>query len=198
MKTDELTITGLIFSGIVLTGMWLQSHHQTNKQLLSLQDSYFEAMHTAIEIDTENISLHDAIIELNNYATELEDLIYSEELVKLIKIKEDLRSYSIEERATALALAWTESSWRLNPYHNDDGFTKGPCGVKKYHIEYLADKNINRYSFASCIEMYKLYKYKNSGSKDKAIKEYKGIVTKTYLVGKYNNIRDKILKILKE
>lgn len=27
MKTDELTITGLLFSGIVLAGMWLQSHH---------------------------------------------------------------------------------------------------------------------------------------------------------------------------
>ena len=198
MKTEDLTITGLLFTGLVLSATWFYSHTKTSNHLMALNAQKIEAMNIAIEIDNENISLHDALIELNNYATELEDLIYSEELVKLIKIKEDLRSYSIEERATALALAWTESSWKRNPYHNDDGFTKGPCGVKKYHIEYLADKNINRYSFASCIEMYKLYKYKNSGSKDKAIKAYKGIVTKTYLVGKYNNIRDKILKILKE
>ena len=40
MKTDELTITGLLFSGIVLAGMYLNSQHQINKQLNELQSNY--------------------------------------------------------------------------------------------------------------------------------------------------------------
>lgn len=205
MKTEDLTITGLLFTGVVLLATWIYEDNKAidkylalQSQHLSLQSNYIQAQELVIDIYDENNSLHNSLAMLNNHIDGLEDLVYSGELVKLIKIKEDLRSYSVEERATALAIAWTESTWRLNPYHNDNGFTVGPCGVKEYHIEYLADKNIDRYSFASCIEMYKLYKDKHSGSKDKAIKAYKGIVTKTYLVEKYNNIRDKILNILKD
>lgn len=205
MKNEDLTIIGLLFTGVVLLSTWLYEDNKAidrylalQSQHLSLQSNYIQAQELVIDIYGENNSLHNSLEILNNHIDGLEDLVYSGELVKLIKIKEDLRSYSVEERATALAIAWTESTWRLNPYHNDNGFTVGPCGVKEYHIEYLADKNIDRYSFASCIEMYKLYKDKYSGSKDKAIKAYKGIVTKTYLVEKYNNIRDKILNILKD
>lgn len=197
MKTHELTITGLIFSGIVLAGMWLQTHHQTNKQLLSLQDSYFEAMHTAIEIDTENKSLHNSLTGINEYVDELEAIIHDPELVKLIQIRRDLRGYSIEDRATGYSVSWTEGSFRLDPDHGDNGFTKGPCGITEYHVEYLAELGLNRYSYASCVEIYKFYKEKH-GSRYAAIKAYKGIKTRTDLIDKTLTLRDKILTILKD
>lgn len=86
MKTDELTITGLLFSGIVLAGMWLQSSHKTNKHLLTIQDRYFQAMHVAVQIDEENKSLHDALISMNSaYGKAEEDLQEYEHLEKLKK-----------------------------------------------------------------------------------------------------------------
>ena len=196
MKTDELTITGLLFSGIVLAGVWLQSHHQTNKQLLTLQDNYSQAMHIAVELDTENKSLHSSLIGINEHVDELEEIIHDPELAKLIQIRRDLRSYTIEERATGYSVSWTESSFRLDPDHGDNGFTRGPCGITEYHTEYLADLGLTRYSYASCVEIYKFYKDKY-GSSYKAIKAYKGIKTRTDLIDKTLTLRDKILKILK-
>lgn len=197
MKTDELTITGLLFSGIVLAGMWLQSHHQTNKQLLTLQDSYFQAMHIAVQLDEENKSIHNSIVSINGYVDELEAIVHDPELVKLIQIRRDLRGYSIEERATGYSVSWTESGFRLDPDHGDNGFTKGPCGITEYHIDYLAELGLNRYSYASCIEIYKFYKDKY-GSRYAAIKAYKGIKTRTDLIDKTLTLREKILKILKD
>ena len=197
MKTDELTITGLLFSGIVLVGMWLQSSHQTNKQLLTLQDSYFQAMHIAVQLDEENKSIHNSIVSINGYVDELEEIIHDPELVKLIQIRRDLRGYSIEERAIGYSVSWTESSFRLDPDHGDNGFTKGPCGITEYHIEYLAELGLNRYSYASCVEIYKLYKDKY-GSRYAAIKAYKGIKTRTDLIDKTLTLREKILKVLKD
>ena len=119
MKTEDLTITGLLFSGIVLLSTWTyEDSKATDKYLalqsqhLSLQSHYIQAQELVIDIYDENNSLHKSLAMLNNHIDGLEDLVYSGELVKLIKIKEDLRSYSVEERATALAIAWTESSWR--------------------------------------------------------------------------------------
>ena len=197
MKNDELTITGLLFSGIVLVGMWLQSSHQTNKQLLTLQDSYFQAMHIAVQLDEENKSIHNSIVSINGYVDELEEIIHDPELVKLIQIRRDLRGYSIEERAIGYSVSWTESSFRLDPDHGDNGFTKGPCGITEYHIEYLAELGLNRYSYASCVEIYKLYKDKY-GSRYAAIKAYKGIKTRTDLIDKTLTLREKILKVLKD
>ena len=197
MKTDELTITGLLFSGIVLAGMWLQSSHQTNKQLLTLQDSYFQAMHIAVQLDEENKSIHNSIVSINGYVDELEAIVHDPELVKLIQIRRDLRGYSIEERATGYSVSWTESGFRLDPDHGDNGFTKGPCGITEYHIDYLAELGLNRYSYASCIEIYKFYKDKY-GSRYAAIKAYKGIKTRTDLIDKTLTLREKILKILKD
>lgn len=196
MKTDELTITGLLFSGIVLVGMWLQSSHQTNKQLLTLQDSYFQAMHIAVQLDEENKSIHNSIVSINGYVDELEAIVHDPELVKLIQIRRDLRGYSIEERATGYSVSWTESGFRLDPDHGDNGFTKGPCGITEYHIDYLAELGLNRYSYASCIEIYKFYKDKY-GSRYAAIKAYKGIKTRTDLIDKTLTLREKILKTLK-
>ena len=197
MKTDELTITGLLFSGIVLAGMWLQSSHQTNKHLLTLQDSYFQAMHIAVQLDEENKSMESSLLGINGYVSELEAIVHDPELVKLIQIRRDLRGYSIEERATGYSVSWTESGFRLDPDHGDNGFTKGPCGITEYHIDYLAELGLNRYSYASCIEIYKFYKDKY-GSRYAAIKAYKGIKTRTDLIDKTLTLREKILKILKD
>ena len=196
MKTDELTITGLLFSGIVLAGMYLTSQHQINKQINELQSNYTQAMTVAVELDEENKSMHSSLIGINGYVDELEEIIHDPELVKLIQIRRDLRSYTIEERATGYSVSWTESGFRLDPDYGDNGFTKGPCGITEYHIDYLAELGLNRYSYASCIEIYKFYKDKY-GSRYAAIKAYKGIKTRTDLIDKTINLRDKILKTLK-
>ena len=196
MKTDELTITGLLFSGIVLAGMYLTSQHQINKQINELQSNYTQAMTVAVELDEENKSMHSSLIGINGYVDELEEIIHDPELVKLIQIRRDLRSYTIEERATGYSVSWTESGFRLDPDYGDNGFTKGPCGITEYHIDYLAELGLNRYSYASCIEIYKFYKDKY-GSRYAAIQAYKGIKTRTDLIDKTLTLRDKILKTLK-
>ena len=109
----------------------------------------------------------------------------------------DLRGYTIEERAIGYGVSWTESSFRLDPDHGDNGFTKGPCGITEYHVAYLRELGLDRYSYASCVEIYKLYKDKY-GSRYAALKAYKGIKTRTDLIDKTIEVRDKILKILKD
>lgn len=197
MKTDELTITGLIFSGIVLAGMYFNSQHKINKQINELQSNYTQAMTLAVELDEENTSMHDSLLGINEYVDELEAIVHDPELVKLIQIRRDLRGYSIEERAIGYGVSWTESGFRLDPDHGDNGFTKGPCGITEYHVAYLKELGLNRYSYASCVEIYKLYKDKY-GSRYAALKAYKGIKTRTDLIDKTIEVRDKILKILKE
>lgn len=88
MKTDELTITGLLFSGIVLAGMWFQSHYQTNKQLLTLQDNYFQAMHIVVQLDEENKQLHKGLISMNKAYDEAEEDL--QEYEHLEKLKKDI------------------------------------------------------------------------------------------------------------
>ena len=115
----------------------------------------------------------------------------------LLKIKDNLRGYSIEEKAIGLAIAWTESTWNFDANHKSDA--EGICGViPEFWEDYLKSKNIDVNSVAACIEIYKFYKDENRGSKTKAIKEYKGIENNIHLIEKTLSIRDKILKILKE
>lgn len=94
-----------------------------------------------------------------------------------------------------LFVSWTESGFRLDPDHGDNGFTKAL--VEQMHIDYLAELGLNRYSYASCIEIYKFYKDKY-GNRYAAIKAYKGIKTRTNLIDKTLTLRDKILKVLKD
>lgn len=164
-----------------------------------------EAKKTAIYYYDLAYAHEEAVMALNASLDEKEYLIAKlqkklndPELSKLIKIKEDLRSYSLEEKATGIAIGWTEGSFQENPNHKDNGFTQGPCGVTEYHVDYLHSLGLNRFSYASCIEIYKLYKDKNSGSKELAIKSYKGIKQNTYLIEKYNSVRARVIKILKE
>ena len=177
-------------------------------QLLNKNKAYQEllqAKETAIYYYDRANSLEDSVVSLNDYIDKQDSIIISlqnklndPELAKLIKIKDDLRGYSLDEKATGIAIGWTEGSFEEDPDHKDNGFTKGPCGVTEYHIEYLSELGIDRYSYASCIEIYKLYKDKHSGSKYEAIKSYKGIKENTYLIKKYESIRARVIKILKE
>ena len=177
-------------------------------QLLNKNKAYQEllqAKETAIYYYDRANSLEDSVVSLNDYIDKQDSIIISlqnklndPELAKLIKIKDDLRGYSLDEKATGISIGWTEGSFEEDPDHKDNGFTKGPCGVTEYHIEYLSELGIDRYSYASCIEIYKLYKDKNSGSKYEAIKSYKGIKENTYLIKKYESIRARVIKILKE
>lgn len=177
-------------------------------QLLNKNKAYQEllqAKETAIYYYDRSNSLEDSVVSLNDYVDEQGSIIISlqnelndPELAKLIKIKDDLRGYSLDEKATGIAIGWTEGSFEEDPDHKDNGFTKGPCGVTEYHIEYLSELGIDRYSYASCIEVYKLYKKKHSGSKYEAIKSYKGIKENTYLIKRYESIRKRVLTILKD
>ena len=194
---DELTITGLILIGLVLAGMYLTSQHKINQQINELQTNYIKAITIVGELDEENKSMQSSLLGINGYVSELESIIHDPELVKLIQIRRDLRGYSIEERAIGYGVSWTESSFRLDPDHGDNGFTKGPCGITEYHVAYLRELGLDRYSYASCVEIYKLYKDKY-GSRYAALKAYKGIKTRTDLIDKTIEVRDKILKILKE
>ena len=177
-------------------------------QLLNKNKAYQELLQakelTIYYYDRSN-SMEDSVVSLNAYVDNQDSIIISlqnklndPELSKLIKIKDDLRGYSLDEKATGIAIGWTEGSFEEDPDHKDNGFTKGPCGITEYHIEYLSELGIDRYSYASCIEIYKLYKDKNSGSKYEAIKSYKGIKENTYLIKKYNSVRARVIKILKE
>ena len=177
-------------------------------QLLNKNKAYQELLQakelTIYYYDRAN-SLEDSVVSLNDYIDNQDSAIISlknklndPELSKLIKIKDDLRGYSLDEKATGIAIGWTEGSFEEDPDHKDNGFTVGPCGVTEYHIEYLSELGIDRYSYASCIEIYKLYKDKHSGSKYKAIKSYKGIKENTYLIKRYESIRKRVIKILKE
>ena len=177
-------------------------------QLLNKNKAYQELLQakelTIYYYDRAN-SMEDSVVSLNNHIDNQDSVIISlenklndPELAKLIKIKDDLRGYSLDEKATGIAIGWTEGSFEEDPDHKDNGFTKGPCGITEYHIEYLSELGIDRYSYASCIEIYKLYKDKHSGSKYEAIKSYKGIKENTYLIKKYNSVRARVIKILKE
>ena len=170
-----------------------------------LSSELLQAKETAIYYYDRANSLEDSVVSLNTYVNEQDSIIISlqnklndPELAKLIKIKDDLRGYSLDEKATGIAIGWTEGSFEEDPDHKDNGFTKGPCGITEYHIEYLSELGIDRYSYASCIEVYKLYKDKHSGSKYEAIKSYKGIKENTYLIKRYESIRKRVLTILKD
>ena len=195
MKTDELTAVGAIFTIIIGTCMYLQATQKQNKKIQELQQDYYEAKKIVVELDGNSKEMQLTISDIvKAYVIMRDDL---EDVKTLVKIKDNLRGYSIEEKAIGLAIAWTESTWNFNANHKSDA--EGICGViPEYWEEYLNSKNIDVNSVAACIEIYKFYKEENNGSKEKALKDYKGIVNNTYLIQKTLRLRDEILKILKE
>lgn len=195
MKIDELNAVGAIFTLIVGAGMYFQDIHIQNKKIQELEKDYKVAKKIVVELDTTTKEMQSTMSDIiRAYDVMRDDM---QDVQTLLKIKDNLRGYSIEEKAIGLAIAWTESTWNFNADHKSDA--EGICGViRDYWQNYLASKNIDVNSVAACIEIYKFYKEENKGSKEKAIKEYKGIENNIHLIEKTLKIRDKILKILKE
>ena len=195
MKIDELNAVGAIFTLIVGSGMYFKDVHVQKKQIIELKENYHEAKKIVVELDSTTRELQSSMSDIiRAYDVMRDDL---EEVQTFIKIKDSLRGYTIEEKAIGLAIAWTESTWNFNANHNSAA--EGICGViPNFWEDYLTSKNIDINSVAACIEIYKFYKEENKGSKEKAIKEYKGIENNVHLIEKTLVIRDKILKILKE
>ena len=195
MKIDELNAVGAIFTLIIGSGMYFKDVHVQKKQIIELKENYHEAKKIVVELDSTTRELQSSMSDIiRAYDVMRDDL---EEVQTLIKIKDSLRGYNIEEKAIGLAIAWTESTWNFNANHKSAA--EGICGViPDFWEDYLTSKNIDINSVAACIEIYKFYKDENNGSKTKAIKEYKGIENNVHLIEKTLVIRDKILKILKE
>ena len=195
MKIDELNAVGAIFTLIIGTGVYFKDNYIQNKKIQELQSNYYEAKRLVVQLDSEHKETQSTMSEiLSAYDIMKDDM---QDVKTLLKIKDNLRGYSLEEKAIGLAIAWTESTWNFNAKHKSDA--EGICGViPDYWEDYLKSKNIDVNSVAACIEIYKFYKDENRGSKEKAIKEYKGIENNIKLIKKTLTIRDKILKILKE
>lgn len=195
MKIDELNAVGAIFTLIIMTGAYMNISYKQNKIIKEVQTNYYEAKKLVVQLDNEHKETQLIVQDLTRAYDVMRDDM--QEVQTLIHIKDNLRGYSIEEKAIGLAIAWTESTWNFNANHKSDA--EGICGViPDYWQDYLASKNIDVNSVAACIEIYKFYKEENKGSKEKAIKKYKGIENNIHLIEKTLLIRDKILKILKE
>lgn len=192
----DLTAIGGIYTLIILIAWWFISSVQTSHQLAQLQSDLLFAKTIAVELDQTNASLHNSLKSMNQAYDEQSLLL--EDVQKLIQIRNELRNYSLEEQALGLALNWTESTWNPDVDHNSSA--EGQCGVvPKHWADYLASKNIDVNSAAACIEIYNFYKDKHNGSRTLAIKDYKGIKSKSnmYLVDKTLYLKSKILKLLK-
>ncbi len=195
MKIDELNAVGAIFTLIIGTGVYFKDNYIQNKKIQELQTNYYEAKRLVVKLDSEHKETQLMVQDLTRSYDSMRDDM--QEVQTLIRIKDNLRGYTIEEKAIGLAIAWTESTWNFNAKHKSDA--EGICGViPDYWEDYLKSKNIDVNSVSACIEIYKFYKDENRGSKTKAIKEYKGIENNIKLIEKTLSIRDKILKILKE
>lgn len=192
----DLTAIGAIFTLLILIPWWFISYLQFTHELASLESRLLQAKIIAVELDHTNDSLHNSLLQLNKAYDEQEQLL--KDVQVLIQIRNELRNYSIEEQALALALNWTESTWNPNAIHNSDA--EGQCGVMPQHwSEHLAARGVDVNSAAACIEVYNFYKAKHNGSSTLAIKDYKGIKSKSnmYLVDKTLYLKYKILKLLK-
>lgn len=195
MKTDELTTVGAVFILIIITCLYIYDTYKQNKTIQQIQSNYYEAKRLVVQLDSEHKETQLMMQDLTRAYDSMRDDM--QEVQTFIHIKDNLRGYTVEEKAIGLAIAWTESTWNFNANHKSDA--EGICGViPEYWEEYLNSKNIDVNSVAACIEIYKFYKEENNGSKEKAIKEYKGIENNIKLIEKTLSIRDKILKILKE
>lgn len=195
MKIDELNAVGAIFTLIIGTGVYFKDNYIQNKKIQQIQSNYYEAKRLVVKLDSEHKETQLMVQDLTRSYDSMRDDM--QEVQTLIRIKDNLRGYSIEEKAIGLAIAWTESTWNFDANHKSDA--EGICGViPEFWEDYLKSKNIDVNSVAACIEIYKFYKDENRGSKTKAIKEYKGIENNIKLIEKTLSIRDKILKILKE
>ena len=110
--------------------------------------------------------------------------------MKLMSINTQQRSKrtygEIENKSLVLALAFTESSLNYKARHKGN-VAVGICGiVPKFHKELLKENNVKINSLKACELVYNYYLELNNGNKVAALKEYKGIESKSnmYLVYK--------------
>ena len=187
MKTDELTAVGAIFTLIITTSMYFSTQYKTEKRLDFLEKENFEAKSVAVEQHTKAKIAESKLKKLEA------DI---EEIKPLIRIKDELRSYTIEEIATGLWLGWTESTWNYSANHQ--GLYSNFCGnMPWYWDDFLRERGVNSNSAAACIEIYNYYK-EIHGNRYKAIKAYKGIVKNTYIIDRSLHLRNIIYNILLE
>lgn len=187
MKNAEITVVGSIVTLIVVSAIYLGAHFEAEKRLSILEKENFEAKAIAGEQYKKAKILESKLKKLE---TDME------EVKPLIRIKDELRSYSIQEKAIALAIGWTESTWNYNANHQ--GLYTNFCGnMPWYWDEFLEEKGVSSNSVSACVEIYKHYK-ERYGNKYAAIKAYKGIKSNTYLIDRTLYIEEIILKILTE
>ena len=187
MKNDEITAVGAIFALIIISAMYLVTYFKAEKRLSFLEKESFKAKTVAVE-QYEKAKILEYKLE------KLE--IDIEEIKPLIRIKDELRSYSIQEKAIGLAIGWTESTWNYNANHQ--GLYTNFCGnMPWYWDKFLEEKGVGSNSAAACIEIYNYYK-EIHGSRYDAIKAYKGIKYNTYLIDRTLYLKEIILKILTE
>ena len=196
MKKDELNAVAFLYILIICLGWWTYTSVQQSNQIKKLHSKLDTQKISNKILSMENDALHEGLQSINEAYDEQAKAI--EDLQVLIQIRRELRNYTLEEQALGLALSWTESTWNPDAEHNSDAV--GKCGVIPYYWkEYLHSRNVKVNSVAACIEIYKFYKEANSGSRYKAIKDYKGIKAKSneYLILHTLKLRDKVLAILK-
>lgn len=187
MKNDEITVVGSIVTLIVVSAIYLGSHFEAEKRLSFLEKENIEAKTIAVEQYEKAKNLESKLKKLE---------LDIEEVKPLIRIKDELRSYTIPEKAIALAIGWTESTWNYNANHQ--GLYRNFCGnMPWYWDEFLEEKGVPSNSVGACVEIYKHYE-KRYGNKYDAIKAYKGIKSNTYLIDRTIYIEKIVLKLLIE
>lgn len=191
MKRDEIAAVGAIFTLLIV----LFIHFQQQAYITKLTNITLKTQHIAIEVIEENKRANFHIERLQHkLADSYESINYYQTLVN---IKEELKDYSTEEIALALALSWTESSWRYEVNHNSSAV--GICGVvPDYWEEYLLTQGVEVNSVAACIEVYKFLRQHNTAAQ--AMRKYKGIKGNkhNYLVPYTFKLRDLILERLQQ
>ena len=192
MKNQEYGVIVLSLVFIVLILQLIMTSIDHNKSIKTIQNQHSTIQSLTSEVMDKNLKIYELQTSIETLE---EDIQYYQ---KLVNIKEHLRSYSVEEQATALAVGFSESGWDYNADHQ--GEYSNICGNKPYWDDFLTEKNIPTNSLEACIVIYKHYKEKNNGSRFLAIKEYKGIKSqkKHYLVHSTLELREIILKELKK
>lgn len=187
MKIDEIVAIGAIYALLICSGTYFKNDYQQKKQITELTQKYEQARTIAVELHEES---KDVKVELETLKKDVE------EVQPLIRIKEELRSYTIEEIATGLWVGWTESTWDYNANHQ--GLYSNFCGNMPWHWDdFLNKRGVNSNSAAACIEIYNYYK-EIHGNRYNAIKAYKGIVKNTYIIDRSIHLRNIIYNILLE
>lgn len=197
MKLRDLKLVGVIYIIVVAIGLVAYQEYKITslKTVINKQQTEITELNSHMDVVYNNLN------SMNDYANELLGQIssISKDVRLLLKIKDELRRYSEEEQAIGLALAWSESTWNPNVDHRDNGYTQGICGVTPSNWKvYLDEKNVPINSVSACIEIYKYYKETHKGSRELAIKKYKGIENNTALIQKTLKYKSIVLKTMKE